>query len=195
MKWIDFEREIKKKNIKLFTPFDVQSFLGRSKIAVRFLMHRLKKQGYIESIKRGIFKLSDEAVPDLYIANKLYEPSYLSLEFALSYHGIIPEAVYEITSVTTKATRRFETLGKVYSYKKITRRAFTGYSIQKQNNLGFAIADPEKAFVDLTYLRLRKRKQLLSRFDKKKLNPTKTLRYAKLFNNGKLIGVIKTTLR
>lgn len=195
MKWINFEREIKKKNIKLFTPLDVQRFLGRSKIAIRFLMHRLKKQGYIESVKRGIFKLSDELVPDLYIANKLYEPSYVSLEFALSYHGIIPETVYEITSVTTKATRRFETLGKVYSYKKISRGAFTGYSIQKQNDLGFAIAEPEKAFVDLTYLRLRKKKKFLSRFDKEKINPTKALRYAKLFNNKKLISVIKTTLQ
>jgi len=195
MKWIDFEREIKRKNIKLFTPLDVQRFLGRSKIAIRFLMHRLKKQGYIESVKRGMYKLSDEQIPDLYIANKLYEPSYVSLEFALSYHGVIPETVYEITSVTTKATRRFETLNKVYSYKKINRRAFTGYSIQKQKGLGFAIADPEKAFVDFTYLRLKARKKLLSRFNKEKINPAKALRYAKLFNNGKLISVIKTTLK
>ena len=36
MKWIDFERKIKAKNIKLFTPLDVQKFLGRTKIATRF---------------------------------------------------------------------------------------------------------------------------------------------------------------
>ena len=125
MKWIDFERQMKQKDIKLFTPLDVRRFLGRSKVAVTFLLHRLKKQGYIETVKRGLYKFSGQEIPDVYIANKLYEPSYISLEFALSYHGVIPETVYEITSVTPKTTRRFETLGKVYSYRRIKKSAFT----------------------------------------------------------------------
>lgn len=195
MKWIDFERKIKKKNIKLFTPFDVQRFLGRSKIAVRFLIHRLKKQGYIQTVKRGIYKLSDEQIPDLYLANKLYEPSYISLEFALSYHRIIPETVYEITSVTTKATRRFETLGKIFSFRKIKKAAYTGYTIEKQKGLSFCIAEPEKAFVDLTYLRIISNQKPLSRFNKEKIKLSKALRYAKLFNNSKLISIIKTSLQ
>lgn len=195
MKWIDFERGIKKKNIKIFSPFDVQRFLGRSKIATTFLIHRLKKQGYIESIKRGIYKLSDEDVPDLYIANKLYEPSYISLEFALSYRRVIPETVYEITSVTPKATRRFETLGKVYSYRRITKRAFTGYVIEKQKGFGFAIADAEKAFVDTIYYRFLGGAAPISRFNKDKINPVKALKYAALFRNSKLISIVKTTLR
>lgn len=71
MKWIDFERQIKAKNIKLFTPLDVKIFLRRSHIAVRFLFHRLKKQGYIQNVKRGIYKLSDDQIPDLYLASEL----------------------------------------------------------------------------------------------------------------------------
>lgn len=194
MKWIDFERKIKAKNIKLFAPLDVQRFLGRSKIATRFLMHRLKKQGYIVGLKRGLYQLSDEQVPDLYLANKLYEPSYISLEFALSYRGIIPETVYEITSVTTKATRRFEALGKVYSYRRIKKNAFTGYTIEKQRGFAFQIADAEKAFVDTLYYRIIFGKKPISRFNKEKINLTKALHYAELFKNPKLIAVLKRTL-
>lgn len=195
MKWIDFERQIKKKGIKLFSPLDVQRFLGRSKVAVTFLIHRQKKQGYVQSVKRGLYKLSDEQIPDLYLANKLYEPSYISLEFALSYHRVIPETVYEITSVTPKATRRFETLGKIYSYHKIKNAAFTGYIIEKQKGFSFQIADPEKAFVDSNYFRMLDGLKPISRFNKEKINPEKALRYAKLFGNKKFIGIIKRTLQ
>ena len=195
MKWIDFERQIKKKGIKLFTPLDVQRFLGRSKVAVTFLVHRLKKQGYIQSVKRGLYKLSDESVPELYLANKLYEPSYISLEFALSYHRIIPETVYEITSITSKATRRFEALGKIFSYRKIKKTAFAGYTIERQGELSFRIADAEKAFTDYNYFRLLDGKKPLIRFDKGKINAAKAIRYAEKFDNSKLISIIKTTLR
>jgi predicted transcriptional regulator of viral defense system len=195
MKWIDFERQIKRKGIKLFSPLDVRRFLGRSKVAVTFLIHRLKKQGYVQSVKRGLYKLSDEQIPDLYLANKLYEPSYISLEFALSYHRVIPETVYEITSVTPKATRRFETLGRIYSYRKIKRTAFTGYMIEKQRGFSFQIADPEKAFVDSNYFRMLGGLKPVSRFDKEKINPIKALRYASLLGNKKLISIIKRTLQ
>jgi predicted transcriptional regulator of viral defense system len=195
MKWIDFEREIKRKGIKIFTPLDVQRFLGRTKIATRFLIHRLKKNGYITSVKRGLYKLSDEQIPDLYLANKIYAPSYVSLEFALSYHGVIPETVYEITSITTKTTRRFETLGKVFSYHRIKKEAFTGYISVRQDGFNYLIAEPEKAFVDYIYLRIISGKKPLRRFNKEKVNSSKALRYAKLFNNYKLTSIIKTTLR
>lgn len=195
MKWLDFASEIKGKNIKLFTPLDVERFLGRSKTAVQFLIHRLKKNGSIVSVKRGMYKLAEEQVPDLYLANKIYAPSYVSLEFALSYHGVIPETVYEITSVTTKATRRFEISGKVFSYSKIKTGAYTGYSVQKQNGVNFYIAEAAKAFVDVNYLRMLKGQKPISRFNKDKINFTKALNYAKLFGNKKLAGIISASFR
>jgi predicted transcriptional regulator of viral defense system len=117
------------------------------------------------------------------------------LEFALSYHRVIPETVYEITSVTPKATRRFETLGRIYSYRKIKRTAFTGYMIEKQRGFSFQIADPEKAFVDSNYFRMLGGLKPVSRFDKEKINPMKALRYASLLGNKKLISIIKRTLQ
>lgn len=195
LNWASFYKKIKEKNLIIFTPLDIRRIFGISKVAATFLVHRYTKRGLLNRLKRGIYTLYDTAVPDVYLANKLYEPSYISLKFALSYHQVIPETVYEITSVTTKATRRFNVLGKVFTYRKIKKEAFSGYSAGKQRGLTFLIAEPEKAFVDLTYLRTVGNKKPISRFNKEKINSVKALRYAKLFNNEKLISIIKTTLQ
>jgi len=193
--WAIFERRLKGKKLLIFTPLDVRRIFGVSKVAANFLLHRYTQRKLLIRLKRGLYTLYDVDIPDFYLANKLYEPSYISLEFALSYHQVIPETVYEITSVTTKSTRCFKTLGKIFSYHRIKKEAFTGYSINKQRGLTFIIAEPEKAFVDLTYLRILRNKKPISRFDKEKINLVRALRYAKLFNNNKLISIIKTTLR
>lgn len=190
-----FSSKIKHKQLYIFGANDIRALFGVSAIAAASLLHRYKKVGFILQLKRGIYTFPDALAPDGYIANKLYSPSYVSLEFALSYHGVIPETVYEITSVTPKATRRFETLGKIFSYRKIKKAAYTGYEIQKQQGLTFAIADAEKAFVDANYLRLMSRQKPISRFNKDKINAEKALRYAQLFGNPKLTGIIKTTLQ
>jgi len=190
----DFVAKIKAKKIVLFSPRDVQTIFGVSKVAASFLLHRYKKGGTIVRIKRGLYSFPDALPPELYLANKLYNPSYVSREFALSYHGIIPETVYEITSVTTKATRRFETVGKIYSYRRIKKTAFTGYTVEKQGGFTFRIADIEKAFVDSLYYRVLFNKKPISRFDKNKININKALDYALLFNNKKLIAILKRTL-
>ncbi|MEO8637755.1 MAG: hypothetical protein ABI430_02545 [Candidatus Taylorbacteria bacterium] len=189
-----FAAKIKGKKLSIFNANDVRALFGVSVVAAAGLLHRYKKRGFILQIKRGFYVFPDALPPDVYVANKLYSPSYLSLEFALSYYGVIPETVYEITSVTTKATRRFETLGKVFSYRKIKKSAFTGYGIQKQQGLSFYIADSEKAFVDTNYLRLLNNQKPISRFQKEKVNQAKALRYANLFGNPKLTSIIKTTL-
>jgi hypothetical protein len=92
-------------------------------------------------------------------------------------------------------TKQFNASGKIFSYHHIKREAFTGYAVYRQGGISALIAEPEKAFVDLAYLRLRKGKELLSRFDNRKINPAKALRWARLFNNQKLTGIIKTTFR
>ncbi|MBU4285201.1 hypothetical protein KKF60_03360 [Patescibacteria group bacterium] len=190
-----FASKIKEKKLYIFSANDIRTLFGVSTVASSALLHRYKKRGFILQLKRGSYVFPDALPPDVYIANKLYSPSYISLEFALSYHGVIPETVYEITSVTTKATRRFETLGKVFSYRKIKKIAYTGYEIQKQQSLSFNIANAEKAFVDVNYLRLKNKQKPISRFNKEKINPEKALRYAELFDNTKLISIIKSTLR
>lgn len=190
-----FISKIKEKKLSIFNASDIRALFGISAVASAALLHRYKKQGFILQIKRGLYVFPDILPPDVYIANKLYSPSYISLEFALSYYGVIPETVYEITSVTTKATRRFKALGKIFSYRKIKRAAYTGYAIQKQNGASFCIASAEKAFVDANYLRLLNNQKPIDRFNKDKINKIKALKFASLFGNEKLIGIIKTTLK
>ncbi len=190
----DFSLKIKDKKLGIFSSRDIQAIFGVSTQAATMILHRYTKKGVIIRIKRGMYSLPDTIPPELYIANKLYSPSYVSREFALSYHGIIPEMVYEITSVSTKPTRRFQTVGKIYSYRRIIKTAFTGYTLEKQRGFTFLIATPEKAFVDTLYYRVLFSKKPLSRFNKDKINKDKALKYGELFKNQKLISIIKTTL-
>jgi predicted transcriptional regulator of viral defense system len=139
--------------------------------------------------------LADASLPEPYIANKIYSPSYVSLEFALSYYGVIPETVYEITSVTVKAPRRFEILGKIFSYRKIKKGVFSGYGIEKQNDLGFYIADAQKAFVDANYFRWLEKSPPLSRFNKEKIDVEAVKNYAKLFGKNDFENFIKKLLQ
>lgn len=190
----DFAAKIKAKRIGLFSKRDVQTLFKVSPVSATFLLHRYTKRGLIHKVKRGLYTLPDLLPPDMYIANRIYSSSYVSREFALSYHRVIPETVYEITSVTTKAPRRFEALGKVYTYRRIKKAAFTGYSNIRQNGFSFRIADPEKAFVDALYYRVLFKEKPMSRFDKKRINPAKALHYAKLFGNRRLVAILKRTL-
>ena len=190
-----FAAKIKEKRLPLFSANDIRALFGVSAVATAGLLHRYKKQGFILQVKRGLYIFPDALPPDVYIANKLYSPSYVSLEFALAYHGVIPETVYEITSVTTKATRRFETLGKFFSFRKIKKAAYTGYSAEGQGGVSFYIADAEKAFVDTNYLRFMSGQKPISRFHKEKINSAKALRYTSLFKNKKFASIMKSTLR
>ncbi len=190
-----FSAKIREKKLPVFTVADIRTLFKLSQSATVKLLHRYTSKKFTVRLKRGMYTLADAIPPELFIAGKLYEPSYVSREFALSYHRVIPETVYEITSVTPKATRRFEKIGRIYSYRKIKQAAFTGYTVEKQSGLGFRIADAEKAFVDANYFRLLDGLKPLARYDKEKINPVKALHYTSLLGNEKLISIIKTTLQ
>lgn len=194
MNWNRFEKALKEKKILLFSALDIQRLFGATKIATTFLLHRYAQKGFIIRIKRGLYAFPDALPPEPFVANKLYEPSYLSLDFALSYHRIIPENVYEMTSITSKATRTFEALGQIYSYRCIKKKAFTGYAVEKQKGYSFFMADAEKAFVDANYFRMIDGLKPMERLDRKKINRKKALNYAKLFDNPRLVTIIKTLL-
>ena len=83
-------------------------------------------------------------------ANLIHGPSYISLDYALSYHGLIPERVEVVTSMTTARSRRFDTpLGR-FSYQTLGVRRFASgvrrYEGPSQQH--FLMASPEKALVD-----------------------------------------------
>jgi len=117
-------------------------------------VRNLEMSGEIIRLKKGLYVVNPEVsrVPlsTELIANHLYAPSYVSMQTALRYYGLIPEAVYTTQSMAMKHSRSFDTpLGR-FDYQMITREAFTvGITYVNKQNYSFLIATPEKALCDL----------------------------------------------
>ncbi len=152
-----------------------------------------REKGYIRKIIKGYYIFTDADLDDnrlAAIANRIYRPSYISLETALSRYHLIPENVYQVTSVSTRRTSFFESPVGRFSYRTVKPEFFFGYTLQPG---GYKLARVEKAILDYFYLnpdlrdeddfaslrmdrrelqRLLNRKRLteyLGRFDKKNL--------------------------
>jgi predicted transcriptional regulator of viral defense system len=117
---------------------------------------RWVKKGYLVRLRKGYFTFSEyKSKPDysLYFANRIYRPSYISLHTALSFYGMIPEAVVQITSVTTLKTILFTNNFGEYSYKNVKENLMFGYELKPMaDNRTIQFATPEKALLDLLYL-------------------------------------------
>jgi len=114
------------------------------------------KQGYIIRLRQGYYAFPEYAESTdfaLYFANIIYKPSYISLHTALSFYGIIPEAIPYITSVTTLKTKTFSNEFGEYSYKNIKPELMFGYDLKDmEGGRQIMFATPEKALIDLLYL-------------------------------------------
>lgn len=201
MNYITFKKTFGK--LPIIQTRDILSLRKKDRQVVFNQLGRWQAKGLIIKLKRGIYMLNEDnrkIDPDKsFIANQLYTPSYVSLEYALSFHGLIPEAVFGITSVTTKKTVFFENILGKFSYQHIKPSAFRGFKISKTAWGGsYFLADPEKAIVDFIYLNL----HLFKLGDKDifkesyRLQNTEILKIKKLkemasfFENSKLTKVI-----
>ena len=144
---------------------ELQRVLGVSAIAARFLVHRYAKREVFLKLKNGLYCLAEQPPSELAIANRLYELSYLSFEFALSYYHLIPEAAYVITSATSRPTRALTALGKTFEYHRLKTSTFTGYEPAKVGTETILVATPEKALVDTLYFVGLKKKAFNDRLD------------------------------
>ena len=114
----------------------------------------LEAAGQIIRLKKGLYvvspKVSQVALSTELIANHLYAPSYVSMQTALRYYGLIPEAVYTTQSMTMKHSRNFDTPVGRFEYQSIVREAFSiGITYINKQSYSFLIATPEKALCDM----------------------------------------------
>lgn len=150
MNYIKFAKELK--NFPAFSLRDTE------KLSEKVYYHRLddwQRKGYIRRIANSIFVFADDPIDEMalfYLANRIYDPSYISLVSAFSYYGFIPETVYRITSVATKKTSVFQHDNIVFSYRTINPRFNFGYKLMPWKNVAIKIAEPEKAIIDFFYL-------------------------------------------
>jgi len=119
----------------------------------RDCIRRLVTKGDIVRIRKGLYAfatpLRRQPLVREQLANLIYGPSYVSLDSALRYHGLIPERVEAMTSVTTGRSRHFETPFGVFSYQMLTSaRYVVGAQLISQGASAFLIASPEKALAD-----------------------------------------------
>ena len=114
---------------------------------------KLLAGGAIVRIKKGLYCFGEglrrEPISREQVANLIYGPSYVSMDYALSYHGLIPERVEVVTSVTTRRSRSFETPLGFFSYRMLHEARYaTGAILEGIGKTTFLIATPEKALVD-----------------------------------------------
>ncbi|MFA6171257.1 MAG: hypothetical protein WCW77_03245 [Patescibacteria group bacterium] len=151
MKYIDFKnsfnnrilidvREVK----NVFPDFDSRRF------------YEWQKKGHLKKLSKLYYIFTDKNIGEneiCFIANKLFEPSYLSLEYAMRYYNLIPEIVYLVTSITSRKTKLIKTPISNFQYRSVKENLFFGYNVIKTAGLPFKIAEPEKALLDFLYLR------------------------------------------
>lgn len=152
-----------------------------------------QKKGYLLRIRNGWYSISG-AIQTLehayYVANKIYSPSYISLESALAHYNWIPEGVFTFTSVSTLKTTLFDTPKGHFRYATVKPSLFFGYKILFVEGRGIKMAEPEKALLDFLYFhpKVREAADFESyRFNlaqmREDLNPEKLEEYASLFNS------------
>ena len=124
---------------------------------VRRQLSRWAASGRLIQLRRGLYVVAPpfagEAPNLLTVASRIRVPSYLSLQSALSYHGVIPESVPVVTSVTTSRPGQFDTPVGLFSYRHLKRDLFWGYrEVDLEAGQKAFVATAEKALLDLYYL-------------------------------------------
>ena len=113
-------------------------------------------KGLLIRLRQGYWafpEYKDKADYPLYFSNVIYRPSYISLHTALSFYGMIPESVVQITGVTSLKTASFTNAFGAYSYKTVKEALMFGYDLKPmKDGHTLKIAGPEKALLDLLYL-------------------------------------------
>ena len=139
-----------------YEEFDYQTLLDaiQGYAQPRMKISGMLSKGDIVRVKKGLYILGESLRRRPFcrelLANLIYGPSYLSLEYALHYHGLTPERVETVTSVTCGRSRTFDSPVGTFSYRMIPMEAFrTGMDrFQLDDGRSFLIAIPEKALAD-----------------------------------------------
>ena len=195
MKFLELKSELKD-----FTIFSLNEIRNIEPDFYRRRLNEWQDKDYIKKIIRGYYIFSDLKFSEeilFKIANRIYSPSYVSLESALSYYHLIPESVYGITSISTRKTYHFRTSIGEFIYRSLKPSLFFGYDLIKFHEKYSKMACIEKALLDYLYLNpdieteqdfesLRINKEMFF----EKMNEEKLMNFLEKFNQKKLTGRI-----
>ncbi len=104
--------------LKLFPSFDTRRLV------------EWQQKGYIQRVTNRWYLFRETPVNENllgWVANRIYQPAYLSLETVLSIYNLIPEGVYVMTSVSTRKTQAFHTSLATFTYQQLKPACYFGY--------------------------------------------------------------------
>lgn len=161
------------KQIKIFHINHLKMLTGMNDHSLRIALSRLNNKGIIKRISRG-FYANPFNMPTLEeISGQIYQPSYISLESALSHYGILSQIPQVLTCVTTRLPRTFKTSLGIIEYRQIKGDLFWGFIKME----GYFLAEAEKALVDYIYLnRIKNVKELFAHLDLTGINKKKFIK-------------------
>lgn len=130
---------------------------GKQPDHIRPSVNRWVKDGKLIKLHKGLYALAEpwrkSSLEPFVIANKLKTPSYISLQSALAFYGMIPEYVPRVTSITTGRPQTIHTPVANFDFRHIRKKHFHGFTqMQLSSGQNAFIACPEKALLDLIYL-------------------------------------------
>ena len=129
-------------------------FENRSYAVPQIRIQRMVKKGELIPLKRGMYE-TDSTAPGFLMANAILGPSYISFDYALSYHSMIPERVITYTSATFGKNKKKEFMNSfgTFTYRDIPQEVFPYYySRELYGNRPYLIASREKALCDQLYI-------------------------------------------
>jgi len=196
MKFIEFKSLFK--DFTLFSTSDIRTIIPDFDDR---RLYEWQKKHYIQKIVKGYYRFSDANISEyelFTISNKIYVPSYISLEMGLSYYHLIPESVYGITAVSSNKTKSYNTRIGTFTYRKIKSELFFGIRLVHVNNQNYLIGEMEKVILDFLYLNpniktkdqidaLRINHETLSN----DLNMDRLMSYSQIYNNLALQNRVK----
>ncbi|MCI5057834.1 MAG: hypothetical protein MRY83_17100 [Flavobacteriales bacterium] len=144
-----------KESMKIFPIFSYPDIRKRYPSFDRRRLVEWQDKGQIVKIRSGYYHFSDSQINEKFLffaANKIYAPSYISLESAFQYYNFIPEGVFMFTSVTSRNTAKYEASLGSFSYQHVKPNLYFGYKLI-DNEYAIRVAEPEKAILDFFYLK------------------------------------------
>ena len=150
MSKVEIYKKLLKSKKQVYTISDLKKVLGlRKDNSIYQAIKRLKKEGLLEGLSNGVYHLTDTPSNDFLIANNLYSPSYISLESALNYYGVLIQTPYIISSITTRRNKLIKQKEKEFIFFHLKGDYFFDYIKEKD----FLIATPEKALIDTIFFK------------------------------------------
>ncbi len=149
----ELEKSIK---MPVFSNFDVEKmFPQEEKPYINIQLSRFVKTGELLGLKKGLYYFPSRKVSPQILANAVFEPSYVSLEYVLNNFGMIPDIAMNVTSITTLKNKVFNTAVGHFLYHRVNPRLYFGYQSVKDEKSGlyYKQAYTEKALLDYIYIR------------------------------------------